>query len=89
MARLNDALENYQKNGKAAWEILFHERPADYIKCIIALAPAEIEISTTNILAELPDDRLELIVQHVTRLIGGGLEDRLEADEGRAIEAPH
>jgi hypothetical protein len=82
-------LENYQKNGKAAWEILFHERPADYIKCIIALAPAEIEITTNNILADLPDEQLEVIVQYVTQLIGGELENRLEADEGRAIEAPH
>jgi hypothetical protein len=84
MACLNDALENYQKNGKAAWEILFHERPADYIKCIVALMPGELGITSNNILAELPDDQLELIVQYVTRLISGGLEDRIEADEGKS-----
>ena len=89
MACLNDALDSYQKHGAKAWEILFQEKPDVWLKAIISLMPSEIDITNNSVLTELPDEQLELVIRYVTRLVGGGLEDRLEAGEGRAIEAPH
>jgi len=86
MACLNDALESYQKHGAKAWEILFVEKPDQWLKAIISLMPAEIDITNNSILAELPDEQLELVIRYVTRLVGEGLADRLEAGEGRGYE---
>jgi hypothetical protein len=66
-ACLNDALESYQKNGKAAWEILFHESPRDYLRAIIALLPQELEISD-NRLKELSDEELETLIAYARKI---------------------
>ena len=38
---LADALESYRKNGKAAWEILFREKPEAWLRAIMCLLPAD------------------------------------------------
>src|SRR5262245_36178653 len=38
---LADALESYRKNGKAAWEILFREKPEAWLRAIMCLLPPD------------------------------------------------
>ena len=52
-----------------------------------AILPKEFEITNTNVLSELPDADLELLIAYVTRVVGGGLNDRIETIEGRTDEA--
>jgi hypothetical protein len=78
--------KHFNEVGHKAIEIVFQERPVEYVKIIAATLPREFEITTNSVLAELPDEELELVIQYVTRLVGGGLADRLEASEEREDE---
>jgi hypothetical protein len=73
-ACLKSALAAYEKHGDAAWEILAQESPRDFIKCIIALAPAELEI-TTDRLSELNEEELDVFIEYAKRLVPHDLED--------------
>ena len=85
-AFLEALAKHFQEEGHEAIEIVFHERPAEYLKIVAAILPKEFEITNTTILSELPDADLELLIAYVTRVVGGGLNDRIETIEGRADE---
>ena len=38
---VNDALESWKVNGKAAFKIVFHERPHEYLKIMLGIIPRE------------------------------------------------
>ena len=76
-AFLEALAEHFQEEGHKAIEIVFHERPVEYLKIVAAILPKEFEVTNTNILAELPDADLELLIAYVTRVVGGGLKTAL------------
>ena len=78
--------KHFDEVGHKAIEIVFAERPVEYVKIIAATLPKEFEISTNNALADISDEKLKLIAEYADRLNGGGLEDRLDAGESRTDE---
>jgi hypothetical protein len=62
---LSDLEEHYNKIGHRAIEVVFQERPAEYLKFVANLLPKEIELTVDNQLAETTDAELEELIAQV------------------------
>jgi hypothetical protein len=59
-----DALaRSFEKNGEAAIEIVFREKPVEYLKIIASTLPKEFLMSPDSPLSELSDDDLNKVIE--------------------------
>jgi hypothetical protein len=64
---LEDLSENWHRNGKAALEIMFREKPSEYVRACLSILPREFTFeSVTN---ELDDEQLDLILEGLRQRI--------------------
>ena len=62
---LADLEEHYNRIGHRAIEMVFQERPAEYLKFISGLLPKEFELTVDNALIGTTDDELEELIAQV------------------------
>jgi hypothetical protein len=63
-AFVTSALEHYEREGKAAWDIIFRESPGTYLKIITAVLPKEYTIED----ARFKDMGDEELAEHLARI---------------------
>jgi hypothetical protein len=61
---VNDALESWKVNGKAAFKIVFHERPHEYLKIMLGIIPREY-IMTEGKIDTISEDDLDAALEKI------------------------
>jgi hypothetical protein len=80
-------LRDFRQGGPKAIERVRRTQPAAYMKILALLIPREHKVEHTNPMAELSDDQLASMIEHVR----GQLEERLRSERvakvigGRAV----
>jgi hypothetical protein len=74
---------DFEANGKGVIEIMRVEKPVEYCKVIASILPKEFEI-TENTLATIPDEEIELLIQHTRAQLAARL-GRAERGEDEAL----
>jgi hypothetical protein len=69
--------KHFDEVGAKAIEIVFQERPVEYLKIVAATLPKEFEITQTKLM-DISDDELEFLLDYARRRAA----DRLESREG-------
>jgi hypothetical protein len=62
---IEDLLEAWQRDGKAALKVMMKEEPSRFVQVVASLMPKEVQLEATGPLAELTDDELNALLQHV------------------------
>jgi hypothetical protein len=62
---LSDLEKHYNEVGHTAIEMVFRERPVEYLKFIANLLPKEIDLTVDNQLADITDAELDELVAQV------------------------
>jgi hypothetical protein len=83
MAFLEALSKHFDEIGHKAIEVVFEERPHEYLKIVASLLPKEFEI-TENKLVDIADDELDAIIEYARRSLAARLE-RAERREDQAL----
>jgi len=62
---LEDLLEAWQRDGKAALAVAAKEEPMRFVQVVASLMPKEVQLEATGPLTELTDDELKALLEHV------------------------
>jgi hypothetical protein len=60
---LEDMCENWQKNGKAALEIMFKEKPSEYVRAMLSVLPREFVFEEA--LADFGDEDIDHLLEAI------------------------
>jgi hypothetical protein len=55
---LSDLLDDWQKNGKAAIEIMRKERPGDYVRVVAGILPKALNVTAEKAIEDYTDEEL-------------------------------
>jgi len=65
---LEDLLEAWQRDGKAALKVAAVEEPTKFIQICAGLMPREVQLEATGPLTDLSDEELSALLEHVREM---------------------